>query len=109
MISLSVAPAPHRASLRGHGAAAPPVGQRLGADHCLGVRPGPVCALPGLHCVSRHHMEEEPHEVRKSSASCQHNRRYPQICRTNEAKDVGDPSRDSSGVEPKSVIYRKLL
>lgn len=69
----SVVTAPHRASLRGHGAAAPPVRQRLGADHCLGVRPGPVCALPGLHCVSRHHMEEEPHEVRKSSTGCQPN------------------------------------
>lgn len=58
--------APHCASLRGHGAAASSVRQRLGEDHCLGVRHGPVRPLPGLHCVSYHHLEEEPHEVRRS-------------------------------------------
>lgn len=56
--------APHRAGRRRHGSAASPVGQRLGEDHRLGVRHGPVRPLPRLHCVSHHHLEEEPHEVR---------------------------------------------
>lgn len=59
----SISAVPHRAGLRGHGAAAPPVGQRLGEDDGLSVRPGPVRPLPGLHRVPHHHLEEEPHEV----------------------------------------------
>lgn len=62
--------APHRAGLRGHGAAAPPVGHRLGADHRLGLRPGAVRALPGLHRFPHHHLEEESHEVSRPGPFC---------------------------------------
>lgn len=58
--------ASHCAGLRGHDVAPPSVGQQLGEDHGLGVRHGPVRPLPNLHCVSHHHLEEEPHEVRQS-------------------------------------------
>lgn len=61
--------APGCAGLPGHGAAAPPVGHGLGAAHRLGVRPGAVRPLPGLHCLPHHHLEKESHEVRPLQVS----------------------------------------
>ena len=64
--------APHCTSLRGHGVAPPPVRRPLGEDHCPGVWHGSVSALPGLHRVSHHHLEEEPHEVRDQGRKIHH-------------------------------------